>query len=260
MKKMVLFDLDDTLLWDKKSVQDAFTLTCQLAEKESGVSPEELERNVRHRARELYASYSTYTYTKKIGINPFEGLWATFDDNGEEFRKLREIAPKYQETAWLEGLKDTGINHPELAKKLAKAFRNYRIESPCLFEDTLSVLTELGKDYRLALVTNGSPSLQNLKLEISSELPPYFEKIFISGDVGIGKPTPEIFNYVLQELDIQAEEAIMVGDNLNTDIIGANQIGIDSVWLNRFDAENKSDIQPDYEIQSLRELKRILQS
>ncbi|WP_040978740.1 HAD family hydrolase [Oceanobacillus jeddahense] len=260
MKKMVLFDLDDTLLWDKKSVQDAFTLTCQLAEKEEEISPEVLEKNVRHRARELYASYPTYTYTQKIGINPFEGLWATFDDPGEEFRKLREIAPVYQETAWLEGLKDTGVDNLELAKKLAKAFREYRIESPYLFEDALSVLAELGKRYRLALLTNGAPSLQNLKLEISPELVPYFEKIFISGDIGTGKPDLEIFNYCLQTLNIRAEDAIMVGDNLNTDIIGANQTGIDSVWLNRFNAENKSTIEPSYEIKTLKELKHILQS
>ncbi|GAA0314724.1 MULTISPECIES: HAD family hydrolase [Oceanobacillus] len=259
MKKMVLFDLDDTILWDKKSVQDAFDLTCRLAEKEAGTNPVELEKNVRTRARELYASYPTYAYTQKIGINPFEGLWATFEDPGEEFRKLREIAPVYQEKAWLEGLKDTGADLPELAKKLAEAFRSYRIESPHLFEDALSVLTELGKDYRLALVTNGSPSLQNLKLEISPELPPYFEKIFISGDIGTGKPDPEIFHHVLQHLAIDPEEAVMVGDNLNTDIIGANRTGIDSVWLNRFDAENRTDIEPAYEIKSLTELKNILQ-
>ncbi len=260
MKKMVLFDLDDTLLWDKKSVKDAFNLTCQLAEKEAGISPEELEKNVRHRARELYASYPTYTYTQKIGINPFEGLWATFDDPGEEFQQLRDIAPVYQEKAWRAGLEDTGVNNPKLAKKLAKAFRTYRIESPCLFGDALTVLTELEKDYRLALVTNGSPSLQNLKLEISPELIPYFEKIFISGDIGTGKPDPEIFNVVLKALDIKAEDAIMVGDNLNTDIIGANRTGIESVWLNRFDAENNSAVEPDFEIKSLKELKNILQT
>ncbi|GIO24479.1 HAD family hydrolase [Oceanobacillus sp. J11TS1] len=260
MKKMVLFDLDDTLLWDKKSVKDAFVLTCQLAEEAEGISPEDLERNVRDRARELYASYQSYAYTQKIGINPFEGLWATFEDSGEDFRKLREIAPVYQETAWLQGLKDTGINNPILAKKLARAFRDFRMQTACLFEDALHVLTQLQNDYRLALVTNGSPSLQHTKLELSPELAPYFENIFISGEVGIGKPDSEIFNYVLRTLHIKAEDAAMVGDNLNTDIVGANQVGMDSVWLNRFDAENKSSIEPSYEIKTLRELKDILQS
>lgn len=52
----------------------------------------------------------------------------------------------------------------------------------------------------------------------------------------------------------------MVGDNLNTDIIGANRTGIESVWLNRFDAENNSAVEPDFEIKSLKELKNILQT
>lgn len=258
MKKMVLFDLDDTLLWDKKSVQDAFRLTCQVAEREQGVSPEELENNVRSHARRLYAEYPTYAYTQKIGINPFEGLWATFEDKGEEFAKLREIAPGYQEKAWLLGLEDTGVVHPQLAKKLAAAFREYRLQTACLFEDSLPTLEKLQKEYRIAMITNGSPSLQNTKLKLSPELTPYFEAIFISGDVGTGKPDPEIFHYVLEQLNILPEEAVMVGDNLNTDITGANQAGMDSVWLNRFAAKNKTAVHPTCEIKSLGELEPIL--
>ncbi|WP_080873126.1 HAD family hydrolase [Oceanobacillus timonensis] len=259
MKKMVFFDLDDTLLWDKKSVQHAFDFTCQLAEKEAGIDPKKLEENVRQRARKLYASYPTYPFTQKIGINPFEGLWATFEnDPGEGFAKLREIAPEYQKTTWQEGLKDTGMDDPELAKQLAQAFRDYRIKSPFLFADAIAVLAELKKNYRLALITNGSPSLQQLKLQISPELAPYFEEIFISGDIGTGKPDPEIFHYCLQKLEIHPEDAVMVGDNLHTDIIGANRTGIDSVWLNRFETEKDPAIEPRYEIKSLEELKDIL--
>ncbi|MFD1065918.1 HAD family hydrolase [Oceanobacillus locisalsi] len=261
MKKMVLFDLDDTLLWDKKSVQRAFALTCQQAEKKTGINPEELEENVRKRARELYASYSTYAFTQKIGINPFEGLWATFaEDPGEGFAKLRAIAPDYQEAAWLEGLKDSGMDDLELAKQLARAFRDNRMKSPVLFEDAIAVLAELKKKYRLALITNGSPSLQHLKLQISPELTPYFEKIFISGNIGTGKPDPQIFYDCLEKLGIDPGDAVMVGDNLHTDILGANRTGIDSVWLNRFDAERDPAVEPRYEIKSLEELKTILEA
>ncbi len=258
---MVLFDLDDTLLWDKKKCQGCFQFDVSAC----GKGSRDLARGIRKKMFAIEPENCMLLIRlihirKKIGINPFEGLWATFDDPGEEFQQLRDIAPVYQEKAWRAGLEDTGVNNPKLAKKLAKAFRTYRIESPCLFEDALTVLTELEKDYRLALVTNGSPSLQNLKLEISPELIPYFEKIFISGDIGTGKPDPEIFNVVLKALDIKAEDAIMVGDNLNTDIIGANRTGIESVWLNRFDAENNSAVEPDFEIKSLKELKNILQT
>lgn len=78
MIKAVFFDLDDTLLWDQKSVKEAFVATCTYASGKYNLKPEELEEAVRKEARELYASYETYEFTQMIGINPFEGLWGDF--------------------------------------------------------------------------------------------------------------------------------------------------------------------------------------
>lgn len=66
--KAILFDLDDTLLWDERSVREAFHETCLIAAKETGVKPEELEEAVRNEARGLYESYETFPFTKMIGI------------------------------------------------------------------------------------------------------------------------------------------------------------------------------------------------
>ena len=78
---------------------------------------------------------------------------------------------------------------------------------------------ELKGKYKLLLLTNGSPDLQNTKLEITPELVPYFDQIVISGAFGKGKPDPSIFEHALSLLEIDKEEALMVGDNLMTDII-----------------------------------------
>ena len=93
MIKAIIFDLDDTLLWDKKSVETAFRLTCERAAESYELNPTKLEEAVRKEARELYATYDTYEFTQMIGINPFEGLWGTFDDEGESFQKMKEIVP-----------------------------------------------------------------------------------------------------------------------------------------------------------------------
>ncbi len=77
MIKGVIFDLDDTLLWDKKSVQEAFRETCKEAQKEKGIDPLLLEKKVREEASTLYSSYETFPFTKMIGINPFEGYGVT---------------------------------------------------------------------------------------------------------------------------------------------------------------------------------------
>ncbi|EGG31054.1 hypothetical protein HMPREF9412_4088 [Paenibacillus sp. HGF5] len=68
----VLFDLDDTLLWDERSVEEAFEVTCQAGAAETAVDAGALLAAVREEARALYESYDTFAFTKMIGINPFE--------------------------------------------------------------------------------------------------------------------------------------------------------------------------------------------
>lgn len=119
-------------------------------------------------------------------------------------------------------------------------------------------MNKLKGHYQLIMLTNGSPDLQNTKLTITPELKNYFDHIIISGDFGKGKPDPSIFEHVLEVANVEKEHAIMVGDNLMTDILGANRTGIKSVWINR---ENKqyNEVKPTYEIKHLEELLELLQ-
>lgn len=258
MLKAIIFDLDDTLLWDKKSVAEAFKSTCEFAEKKYGLAPAKLEERVRESARKLYASYDTYEFTQMIGINPFEGLWGNFSDQGDSFQRLKEIAPVYRKEAWTRGLKDLGIDDPEFGYELAQDFPRKRKEKAFVYEDSFSVLDQLKGDYQLLLLTNGSPSLQQTKLDITPEFKPYFEHIVISGAFGKGKPDPSIFSHALELLSVEKEEALMVGDNLNTDILGAVRSGIDSVWVNRHQLET-DDVTPTHEIAKLSELLPLIQ-
>ncbi|MBO1910742.1 HAD family hydrolase, partial [Microvirga sp. 3-52] len=230
MIKAIIFDLDDTLLWDKKSVATAFQKTCEAATNSYDVDPSELEAAVREEARALYETYETYEHTKLIGINPFEGLWGTFDDAGESFQKMKEIVPTYRREAWTRGLNRLGIKDAKLGSELAELFIEERKKSPFVYEETFQVLDKLRNDYQLVLLTNGSPSLQNTKLEITPEIAPYFEHIIISGGFGIGKPDRTIFDHALELCDVKPSQALMVGDNLMTDILGASYVGIPSVW------------------------------
>ena len=119
------------------------------------------------------------------------------------------------------------------------------------------MLDELKGKYKLLLLTNGSPDLQNTKLTITPELVPYFDEIVISGDFGRGKPDPTIFEHALERMGLKKDEAIMVGDNLMTDILGASRAGIKSVWINRHDKE-RNEVVPTYEITHLEQLFPIL--
>ncbi|SES42654.1 HAD family hydrolase [Psychrobacillus sp. OK032] len=257
--KAIFFDLDDTLLWDKKSVETAFQKTCAHAAAKVNVDASSLEHAVREEASALYDTYETRPFTQMIGINPFEGLWGTFDDPSEDFQKMKAIIPEYQKKAWTRGLKKLDIDDEVLGSELASLFPNMRKESPFIYEETFEVLDQLKGKYTLLLMTNGSPSLQNTKLEISPEIAPYFDHILISGAFGKGKPDPSIFAHALDLVGLHPEEALMVGDNLMTDILGASKIGMQSVWINREDKVTSDEVKPTYTIANLRELLAILE-
>lgn len=257
MIKAIFFDLDDTLLWDQKSISEAFKETCEYAEKKYDVNSEKLEEAVRLSAQELYASYETYDFTKMIGINPFEGLWGNFGDEGPEFNKMKELVPAYRKETWTNGLKALGIEDEGFGAELSDRFVEERKNHPFLYEETLQVLEELKGKYALLLLTNGSPELQNTKLSITPEIAPFFDQIVISGAFGKGKPDVTIFEHALDLMNVNADEVLMVGDNLMTDILGASRAGIKSVWINRHDKE-RNEVIPTYEITHLEDLYPIL--
>ncbi|MCY9091821.1 HAD family hydrolase [Bacillus mojavensis] len=258
--KAVFFDLDDTLLWDEKSVRTTFAETCLQAEKKYGLDPQEFEEAVREAARELYMSYETYPYTVMIGINPFEGLWSNFSEPiSEGFQKLNKIVPEYRRNAWTNGLKALGVDDPAYGEYLGEFFAAERRKRPFVYDETFDVLDQLKGKYELLLLTNGDPSLQKEKLAGVPELAPYFNEIVISGAFGKGKPDASIFEHCLQLMNIQKEDAVMVGDNLNTDILGASRAGIKTVWINRTDKKNETEVTPDYIISSLHDLFPILE-
>ncbi len=256
----IIFDLDDTLLWDKQSIKTAFEKTSEVASQKYNVDPEQFEEAVRKEARALYESYETYPYTVRIGINPFEGLWGTFDDPTPQFQEMKVLIHTYQVTAWANGLKQFGIDNLQFAEELASTFVEQRKKHPYLYEDTIEILNKLKGKYKLLLLTNGAPSLQNLKLQITPQLVPYFDHIFISGDFGVGKPDASIFYHVIETANINVDTAIMVGDNLMTDILGSNRVGMRNVWINRENKEPNGEVPSTYEVKSLTELYSLIQT
>lgn len=253
--KAILFDLDDTLLWDDRSVKEAFEHVCKEGAARSGVDFSRLEEEVRREARQLYTSYETFPFTQMIGINPFEALWGNFiEGENENFRKLNELAPAYRREAWTRGLKALGVDNAELGAQLADQFHAYRRTLPYVYEETYRILDELKGKYKLLLLTNGSPDLQREKLSSVPEMATYFDHIIISGEFGEGKPAESIFHHAMEKLGIEPHEGIMVGDKLTTDILGSNRVGMKNAWINRHGAVRNDEIIPSHEITSLEEL------
>ena len=111
---------------------------------------------------------------------------------------------------------------------------------------------------RLFLATNGVAKTQYARLN-SAGILPYFEQVFISEEIGANKPMPEYFDYCFSHIPgFRREEAAIVGDSIASDILGGQQAGIRTIWMNPEKRPGREGIRPDYEIRDLRELKTIL--
>lgn len=258
-KQAIIFDLDNTLLWDERSIEFAFQATCNHAAAQAAVDARSLERAVRESANLLFKSMDIYEWASMIDVTDLEALWGRFH-LGEHlsFRKLQELAPAYRKEAWNRGLRMLGIDRPDLGAELAEQFMEERRNHPLVYDDTFEVLNKLREQYALLLLTNGAPDLQQEKIDSIPGLANYFDHIVISGTFGAGKPAPSIFFHALELLRIVPGQAVMVGDTLGTDIKGANAAGITSIWINRHGVPAPTDIRPPYEVSNLSDILPIL--
>ena len=85
----------------------------------------------------------------------------------------------------------------------------------------------------IAVVTNNLVAVQRDKLQACG-LEPFIDVCIISEEAGVTKPHPAIFEAALQGLACNPDQAVMVGDSWQEDIVGAHQVGIQAVWLNRY--------------------------
>ena len=111
--------------------------------------------------------------------------------------------------------------------------------------------------FKLGIITNGLTSVQKPRF-YQSVLHKYFEHYIISEEIGFAKPQPEIFDYSFEKFrHTDKNSAIIIGDNLTSDIKGGIDYGIDTCWFNTFGASENSII-PTYKIDNLAKLKNIL--
>ncbi len=120
-------------------------------------------------------------------------------------------------------------------------------------------VASLSRRYRLFLASNGTASVQKGRMT-SANLYRFFERVFVSQEVGFNKPSKAYFERCFSQIpDFDREKAIMVGDSLTSDIQGGINAGIKTVWVNP-EGKAAGKIRPDYEIQSLSQLERLLDS
>ncbi|HEY9049573.1 MAG TPA: YjjG family noncanonical pyrimidine nucleotidase [Ohtaekwangia sp.] len=225
----IFFDLDHTL-WD-------------------------YETNSRETLRELYHHYNL----QEKGVTSLEAfqerfkivntqLWELYDTGKissevireQRFKQILEPFHAYSEKL----SEDISVDYLEACPKKGN-----------LMPYALEVLDYLHGKYSLSVITNGFEEIQHTKLT-SGNMHKYFDHIVTSQKAGHKKPAKEIFEYALNRYAIQNHEAIMIGDNLITDIGGSRNASIDNIFYNPERSAHESIVT--HEIACLSELRQIL--
>ena len=113
------------------------------------------------------------------------------------------------------------------------------------------------KIYQLApiyIVTNGIPSTQHRRIE-NSGMEGFFRKIYISDEIGVAKPDRRFFSHVLSDIGCSEDDAIVIGDSEKSDIKGARNAGIESIF---FSLKGKSSEMADHNAHSYPELASLI--
>lgn len=150
---------------------------------------------------------------------------------------------------------DFKIADEPLAREMSAEFLEILPIQTLVFPHTFEILDYLKeKKYDLHLITNGFEKTQWSKLQ-NSGMDKYFTHVITSEGSNSLKPKKEIFEYAMAKAGATVSQSIMIGDNLDADIQGGINAGMDTIFVNHINAD--CHIDPTYTIKHLQELEDI---
>ncbi|MCU7236739.1 HAD family hydrolase [Pseudomonas peradeniyensis] len=224
--KLITFDLDDTL-WD----------TAPVIASAEVVLRDWLEANA-----------------PILGGVPVEHLFAIRERLVQAEPGLKHRISALRRRVLLHALEEVGYSEKhaqELANEGFEVFLHARHQVE-VFPEVQPVLEILRHHYTLGVVTNGNADVRRLGLA------DYFRFALCAEDLGIGKPDPAPFLEALKRGEVDAQEAVHVGDHPGDDIAGAQRAGLRAVWFNPQHKPWSGEQAPDAEIQRLSQLPDVL--
>ncbi len=225
----LFFDLDSTF-WDvptnQRAAQEALYEECEMGR--------------------YFDSFDAY-FSRFVEIN--SKLWADYRDGIVAREQLRN-------DRFARLLQEVGIHERDYAVFMSNRYLQLTPTFNNLVEGSIETLEYLyAKGYPMALITNGFNEVQFDKVKLAG-LEKYFNRITTSEYAGVNKPAPGIFEYALRKAGVKAEEAIMIGDDPYSDIYGASNVGLDTIFFNPKGID--TDTVPTYQVRKLIEITGIL--
>lgn len=228
-EKHLFFDLDRTL-WD--------------FEKNSKVALRQLFHEL-----ELRESIELFTHFYKEYKKNNALLWKEYGKGIIDKFHLRD--ERFRKT-----LRHFKIDNENLVKRMSEGYVEISPLQTELFPNTHETLSELKKDgYQMHIITNGFKEVQHIKLN-NSRIDHFFETVVCSEEIGKNKPSKEIFHYALKNANANVDQSVMIGDDFEVDIMGAQSSGMRAIL---FDPENSFKHYSDQlKISNLKELPGLL--
>lgn len=213
----------------------------------------------------LYNSSHQVEMARRAAIEAMvnAGLGMTLE---EGFAKLEEIVKEYGSNfnKHYDMLAGSGPNHYKIVAAGMVAYHNTKRAYVKPYDDIIPTINKL-KDsgYKIGVISNGLAVKQWEKL-VRLGMAGMFDAVVVSEELGVSKPDPKIFEKACEEIGVDCESCIYVGDRLDSDILGANKVGMVSVRLLRgkYKEETPKGLQerPDFEIKRMEELLEILKA
>ncbi len=230
MIRAVLFDLDDTLFDHRGCARDALTAVHESQSCFQSMAFDALERAHADFLEELHGEVM-------LGRVPIAVARI------ERFRRLLEFA----------GVRDQGDTASELATLYRDTYRTRRRA----VAGAAALMSAVKRHARIAIVSNNVLDEQQEKLFVC-RLEQFVDELVVSGEVGVSKPDPVIFQTAMHRLGVTAEETVMVGDSWIADVEGARAVGIRAIWFNPSGAKPPNGAAQVQQLQSLEPTDEVL--
>jgi HAD superfamily hydrolase (TIGR01549 family) len=236
--KAIFFDFGGTLMCaESDNVAHLHMMKDVIQRYNLSVSPED-----------MVTKYNSYLFTKEMTL-------LDTDPEEKSFTPLRESTKK----AFRGVLGEYNIQpSKEDFQWFSKSFIENHKKYIKLFPETLLILRELKKtNLHVGIISDIDNNFQDFQFKVFG-ISEIFDSITTSEEVQIYKPEEKIFQVALNKARCRGEESIIIGDSYKKDIVGGKNMGMTTIWINKFSQNNSDNDKADFIVKDLKEISPIL--
>jgi putative hydrolase of the HAD superfamily len=215
----------------------------------------DMERNAKETLVELYERHSLQSRGIETSELFVEHYNRYNDLHWDRYRRKLIDKATLRALRFKQTLAHLGVHDNKLADQFDLDYISEAPKKKNLVPGALELLDTLKDNFQLHIITNGFPEVQHHKIA-NGGLQHYFDVIVTSEGCGYSKPDHRIYTHALKKSGSKKEEALMIGDDLQVDIIGAREAGWDQVFFNPGKGSHGEKVT--YEIVELKELREIV--